>query len=345
MVEEFAGFKLWQRGDKFYAVWQEKGDTRQKTLKTKDRKEAVRRLKQFALSRISGKTHELDRTKGISLSQFSEEFLADVEKKKRPRTKLLFETALKKAQQTLGDVDIKRITNRDIDRIMSDMLNSGLKVPTVNKNLRHLKASLRKAYDWEYLEKPISFPPQIREDEVNRRIPDDAFRDIFAAINDQEFYDFCFLSACTGMRSSEILRLNWRDIDFDRREIRITSEQKNRKESVIPINASALEVLKRAKARNGIKVFRFTKLTWMSQKFKRAVRKAGYEQYRFHDFRHTFVTKLIEDGVDVSFAQKLVRHKSIATTMKYVHLSDESLKRASGKINYGPMPLASGNRS
>ncbi len=56
--------------------------------------------------------------------------------------------------------------------------------------------------------------------------------------------------------------------------------------------------------------------------FKRAGRKVGIE-FKFHDTRHTFVTRLVESGMDFSVVRILAGHKHISTTQKYVTLSTE----------------------
>ena len=64
--------------------------------------------------------------------------------------------------------------------------------------------------------------------------------------------------------------------------------------------------------------------------FKRAGKKAGID-FKFHDTRHTFVTRLVESGMDFSVVRILAGHKHISTTQKYVTLSTdyiaESLKK------------------
>ncbi|MDD4495244.1 MAG: site-specific integrase [Eubacteriales bacterium] len=54
--------------------------------------------------------------------------------------------------------------------------------------------------------------------------------------------------------------------------------------------------------------------------FKRAGKKAGID-FKFHDTRHTFVTRLVESGMDFSVVRILAGHKHITTTQKYVTLS------------------------
>lgn len=87
---------------------------------------------------------------------------------------------------------------------MTDMKKTGLKPPTINKNMRHLKAAFNKAVEWEYLEKPIRFPKSIPEEKINRYLTQEQL-DMLAVqiskIKDKGFLDFCMLSAYTGTLS------------------------------------------------------------------------------------------------------------------------------------------------
>ena len=64
--------------------------------------------------------------------------------------------------------------------------------------------------------------------------------------------------------------------------------------------------------------------------FKRAGRKAGID-FKFHDTRHTFVTRLVESGMDLSVVRILAGHKHISTTQKYVTLSTDYIAESLSK--------------
>src|SRR5262245_13763996 len=62
--------------------------------------------------------------------------------------------------------------------------------------------------------------------------------------------------------------------------------------------------------------------------FERAVRKAGMEDFTFHDLRHTFARRLVMSGVDLPTVQALIGHKDISMTLRYTHLSSDHKQRA-----------------
>jgi site-specific recombinase XerD len=65
--------------------------------------------------------------------------------------------------------------------------------------------------------------------------------------------------------------------------------------------------------------------------FERVVKDAGIDDFRFHDLRHSFATRLVQNGVDLYKVKELLGHKSISMTMRYAHHCPESL-RSSVKI-------------
>ncbi|OPX95979.1 MAG: Tyrosine recombinase XerD [Syntrophorhabdus sp. PtaU1.Bin002] len=61
--------------------------------------------------------------------------------------------------------------------------------------------------------------------------------------------------------------------------------------------------------------------------FETTSQEIGISHFRFHDLRHTFATRLAQNGVDLFTIQKLLGHKSYATTERYAHHYAESLRR------------------
>jgi integrase len=60
--------------------------------------------------------------------------------------------------------------------------------------------------------------------------------------------------------------------------------------------------------------------------FKSAKKNAGIENFRFHDLRHTFATRLVQSGVDIYAVQKLGRWKTTSMVARYGHFNTESLR-------------------
>lgn len=340
---------LWQRPSNkvYYATWEDNGKTRRKSLHTTDKRIALPRFNHFQRELIAGKVRNIDEGSKKSFYDFADEFLKHVEgSSTSAATYILYDVALKKAKESIGNIPLKHINAKHIDKCITDMRRENLKSPTINKNLRHIKAAFKKAYAWQYLSSPIrDFPKMLKEEKRLRFLTIDQVRALVGAIStDQEFADFCLFSAYTGLRSGELIRLTWYDVDHPEGFLRVSPKQKNKMETSIPINKMARAILDRiglglSKKETTGKVFRFGTLTWVSQKCKAAYRKAGIPDARFHDLRHTFASHLAMSGENLKTIQELMRHESIQSTMVYAKVSPEHLREASDRLNYGPMPM------
>ena len=71
-----------------------------------------------------------------------------------------------------------------------------------------------------------------------------------------------------------------------------------------------------------------TRYTDVKKAFSAACRQAGITDFRFHDLRHTFGTRLADAGVDVVKIKELMGHASIVTTMRYIHATDQGKRGA-----------------
>ncbi|MCX7706037.1 MAG: site-specific integrase, partial [bacterium] len=67
---------------------------------------------------------------------------------------------------------------------------------------------------------------------------------------------------------------------------------------------------------------------YISHLFQKSIKKAGIKDFRFHDLRHTFASRLVMRGVDLRTVQELLGHKSFNMTLRYSHLAPEHKRKA-----------------
>jgi len=143
----------------------------------------------------------------------------------------------------------------------------------------------------------------------------------------------------TGMRISELIRLNVEDISFERHEVRVLG--KRNKHRVIPFGDELSEALcAYVKERATIcgnttgACFITTKGTRMSDPQVRYVVKTylsivtTVKKRTPHVLRHTFATVMLNNGADLEAVKDLLGHDSVATTQIYTHTNFEEMKRA-----------------
>jgi len=153
----------------------------------------------------------------------------------------------------------------------------------------------------------------------------------------------------TGLRASEIFSLTWDKVNLSRGYMTVEAKySKNKETKNLPLHPKALEVLREVKAYQEAKgidhgyVFTNSKGEPYSVEghgykrvFKNACRRAGIEDFRFHDLRHTFASYLVMSGVDFPTVQELMRHNSPRMTKRYAHLSPEHIRKELGKVDVG----------
>jgi integrase/recombinase XerD len=177
--------------------------------------------------------------------------------------------------------------------------------------------------------------------------PDEVFRLIESPPNPKHRLLLSTIYAA-GLRVSEAVRLRVADIDCERMTLRVV-QGKGRKDRVIPLSHRLLEQLKtywktrppqrwlfpNLKATRAIDVTTAQKV-FMSAKLRTGITKRG----GIHSLRHAYATHLIETGTDVPTVQRLLGHRSVATTMRYFHLSRSRLETIRS-----PLDLLDGKRT
>jgi integrase len=130
------------------------------------------------------------------------------------------------------------------------------------------------------------------------------------------------------MRRGEQFNLCWEHVNFQTRTLTIP-HSKHGEVRHIPMNDRAVKILRTLSSRlNSPWVFTSASGktpmdadNFIYRTFKPALKKATINDFRWHDLRHTFASRLVMDGTDLRTVQELLGHKSFTMTVKYSHLS------------------------
>ncbi len=153
------------------------------------------------------------------------------------------------------------------------------------------------------------------------------------------------LAIGTGLRKRSLYSITWkRHVDMEEGVIRVTADMiKTRKPLDIPMIPEVKEALtdlqriRKAVAeykKDDLNQFRMIddgRVLLMKENrewWAKALEESGVENLRWHDLRHTFATRLVENGVHLSIVQKLCGHSSHNTTTRYAHVDNRQLKEA-----------------
>lgn len=136
------------------------------------------------------------------------------------------------------------------------------------------------------------------------------------------------LSINTGLRKGELFSLKWSNINFDLKQLTIEgTNAKSRKTRHIPLNDEALTVVNLWKSQTRQKsplIFANPKglpFTNIKRSWKAILNVAQINDFRWHDLRHHFASRLAMEGVDLNTIRELLGHSSYEMTLRYAHLS------------------------
>jgi len=231
------------------------------------------------------------------------------------------------------------------------------------KSKGHLKNQMRIVFNcamrWEllpYQTNPMGF---VRVKDVSKRVRQPAvltieqFRQVLEHIP-EPYRTMCVVAGCLGLRISEVLGLQWRDFDWDTRQVQIrrswvcghVGEPKTENSRrPMPVDLALETILREHRRRSPSSlqsewVFPSQRTgmpvhPWSAQRrwLLRAGEKVGTTRLGWHAFRHTYSTLLNEHGTDVKVQQELLRHADVRTTMNvYTRAVPERLRKANSKL-------------
>lgn len=238
-----------------------------------------------------------------------------------------------------GDKEPHELVSLDVDRLRIKLLKN--KSPQTVKNiLALLRRIIHFGIKKGLCRTPgfsIQMPTKINniktEDLSNEEMG--RFLAVLASDPDIQVANLMRLALCTGMRRSELFRLKWDHIDFERGFIHII-DPKGGPDQVVPLNESAQTILANHPRAEGSPFIFPGKNGKQRVEIRKAANRIKRNAELPKDFRplqglrHTYASMLASSGqVDLYTLQKLLTHKSPEMTQRYAHLRDEALKRAS----------------
>lgn len=153
------------------------------------------------------------------------------------------------------------------------------------------------------------------------------------------------LSLNSGLRRGEVLNLRWRDVDFDTSVLTVEgSGSKSGRTRHVPLNATARDTLARWKAQSGdaapegyvFPSFSGGRMDNMNGSWHRVLKDAGIVNFRWHDMRHDFASKLAMAGIDLNTIRELLGHQSLEMTLRYSHLQPQKRAAAVAVLERNP---------
>lgn len=217
---------------------------------------------------------------------------------------------------------------------------------TCNRYLAVLKCVLRLVaikYRWMRLDEVPQFFFYKEPEGRTRWLEPDEIARLIDALPDH-WKDIAIFSFATGMRQGNVRLLRWDQVNLTRRTMVVEgTEMKNGKDHGIPLNDAAVEALRRNVGKHHTYVFTYKGKPIRNAStalWKKALARAGIEDFRRHDMRHTWASMMAQQGVPDSVLQKLGAWETPKMVDRYRHHSAASLAPFAAKVDSVLAPVS-----
>ena len=190
-------------------------------------------------------------------------------------------------------------------------------------------------------------------DERVRSLTDEEESRLFELLR-EDYSPMISFAILSGLRLSNVLRLTWHQVDLVEGVInlKVKSKKFGGKNHVVPLTPQMSAILANEKGNNAIHVFTFLCRRGRTQgkivrrtgerypfsiqgwktHWRTVLKEANIKDFRFHDLRHTFATRLLRATGNLKLVQVAMAHESVATTSKYAHVDTSDIRGGMLKV-------------
>ena len=330
---------MFKRSGVWWACIRHNGRKIQKSLETSDKKLAKAIEAKIRTEIVEGKYYEKPIGSDKTFAQLMDKFMKDHAPKVSDSMQRSYSSYLKHLIPFFGDSTLLSVSRKKISGYKVLRKDEGVSPATINRELAMVSKAFTLALeDWEWIngnDKPFSKMPYEKENNARDRWLAEEEEKRLLGNSPGWLREIINFALNTGLRQDELLSLEWSRTNLFRKTILI-KKTKNGKPKTVPLNRNAMEVIERKSeeklrtlnndfvfvSSHGTKIDRHN----LRRAFNNAVRKAEIEDFKFHDLRHCFCTKLAQRGVDIYKIAKLAGHEDIRMTQRYSHHCPDSLR-------------------
>lgn len=265
-----------------------------------------------------------------------------VEQHCKPTTVRSYRTIIRNnIKPRLGTYLVNAVTRADIAALHHDMRATPYQA---NRALMVLSKMFNVAEDWGMRDEganPTRRVKKYREEEKKRYLSDAEQIRLGQALtaclrdgSETEHVVAAFkLLMLTGCRRNEIATLRWEYVTTHHLELPDSKTGRRR----IPLPREAYDVLMSLPRLQGNPYVILGKtpdghITDLERPWRRVRARAGLNDVRIHDLRHTYASVAVQSGIDPFLLKEILGHKNLTTTLRYAHLADHTVQQAAGSV-------------
>ncbi len=323
---------LWRspRDEIWYLRFYFRGKRRFRSTGTRDKRRAEAILREF-VKRLETSTASPPARRAPSLAEIEPEVLAYAATNYRPKTVEMLRLFFADARRILGpEIPLDELGQpRAVEDFKTARLAEGVKPATVNNGLCALSIVLSRAVDFGLLPSRPRIRKLKREQRQPRFLSEEEIARWLKSVN-PALRRFSMIGLLTGMRSGEIYRLRWRDVDFSRGTL-VVHESKSGRFRVVPLHEDLAAYLLPLRSR--LEAFVMGReFTGLRASFRRAALRLGLAGTSMHTLRHSFASHFVMNGGELTALKEILGHRDISTTMIYAHLAQDFKRREINKL-------------
>lgn len=267
------------------------------------------------------------RNRDTLLSEFVTDYLAN--EKHRMRSFRNYERHGKVWSERFRGRTLRSILPIDIERWIARRAADGASPATINRELSFLRRVFNVALANDLVERtPLRRIKFLRENNARVRwLTDEEEKELRKKVGEKPWPLVAF-ALHTGLRQAEQFGLRWEHVDLVNLVLTVP-RSKHGEARHVHLNDTAVAILRDAPSRC-LSEWVFPSRTgatpleahnFLHRVFVPALTEAGIRDFRWHDLRHTFASRLVMAGADLTTVKELMGHKTLAMTLRYAHLS------------------------
>jgi integrase len=325
-------------------VGQYEVDGKRRYIYGKSRKEVATKLTKAMADKDAGMVFDAG---SLRVGDYLDGWLDSIRDTLRKRTWIRHEEVVRlHLKPSLGNTKLDRVSALQVQSLYRSKLDSGLSPRTVQIIHVTLYKALKQAVKWALLPRNIAEcvdPPKVPKKEI-KPLSEEQVKRLLEAAQGDKLEALYVLAITTGMRSGELLGLQWEDVNLQagivqvRRSIfngRIEAPKSASGNRNIRLTGTSIRALREhertgewvfsSQAGTSISVHNLHNRSWKPL----LVRAELPHTTRFHDLRHTCATLLLTKGVHPKIVQEMLGHSSITITLDtYSHVLPNMQQKA-----------------
>jgi site-specific recombinase XerD len=235
--------------------------------------------------------------------------------------------------------DPELVTHSEIVKYLGSLMERGLSATSGHSMVNGLQFYYQQVLGKSSFE--ICIPRPKKEKKLPSVLTMEECLTIFQSVDNPKHKLLLLIGYGAGLRVSEIVALQWKDILFSEHKIHIKNA-KGKKDRMVMLPYSivqSLEIYRQLyKGTNYVFEGQFAGEPYstgsVQQVMRAALKKSGLEKKAtVHTLRHSFATHLLENGTDIRYIQQFLGHSSIKTTTIYTHLTKGAVDKIQSPLD------------